>query len=147
MRNIAIGSSNRSAAVAAVFSVLSLLPIVPHVVEDVEAGFFSDLGVDPQVGAWTIGGVLAMQMVFALASFRERRWGFGGVFVLAAIWVAAAFVDHSAAFLPGDFRAGLWSRMAVWGIVVFQGIAALGGLAAFRGSRKTSFSGTGNFSV
>lgn len=147
MTNIAVGaSSNRSAVVAAVFSVLSVVPILPLLLHGpTDQLVLSDIGLGTTAATWMFGGILALQMMLALASVRDRRWGYGGILLLATAWVVVTTIQHSGAFLPGTFRTGLWSRLAVWGTVGFQAIAALASLTAFRGARRTSFSGTGNF--
>lgn len=145
---MAVGKEgSRSAIAAAVLTALSPIAIVPHVVEDAAAGAFERFGLGTQSGALLIGALLAVQLLFAFGCLRYRRWGYGGVLVLGVLWVIAAAADHPGAFLTGEFRAGLTSRLAVWGIVMSQGGAALAALSAMRSTRQTSFRGTGRFNV
>lgn len=144
MSPVSLGSAPRTrlGTSAAVLSALALLPIVVHLVDDATPGVLSTV-VDADLRGPLIGVALAVQILFAFASLRERRAGHAGVLVLAAVWVAVVFVNHADAFVGGDFGGGFGSRLAVWGIVGLQGLAALTALAALRTRRRTSFSGTG----
>lgn len=148
MTGISVGSNgSRGGIAAAVLVALSPIAIVPHIVEDVGAGFFERLGLGADSGALLVGAALALQLLLAYGCLRHQRWGYGGVLFFGAVWVIAAVVDHPGAFLADPFRAGLTSRLAVWGIVLTQGGAAIAALASLRSTRQTSFRGTGNFNV
>lgn len=135
---------SRAGNAAAVLSVLAVVPIVAHLVEDATEDAFASFGLDPLPAAWLLGGALALQLTFALACLRERRAGYIGVALLSLAWVVTAGIEHWQAFVPGDFRAGLSSRIAVWGVIVLQGLAAWTALSAVRSTRRTSFTGTGS---
>lgn len=148
MKGISVGrTGGRSGVTAAVLTALSPIAIVPHIVEDAAAGTFERFGLEPESGALLVGATLALQVLFAFGSLRDHRWGYGGVLFFGVIWVVAAVADHPGAFLADPFRAGLPSRLTVWGIVLFQGGAAIAALLSLRATRQTSFRGTGSFNV
>lgn len=140
-------TGGRGGIAAAVLTALSPIAIVPHIVEDAAAGVFERFGLAPDSGALLVGAVLAVQLLFAFGALRDHRWGYGGVLFFGVLWTVAAVADHPGAFLTGPFRAGLTSRLMVWGIVGFQGGAAIAALTALRSTRQTSFRGTGSFNV
>ncbi|MGH3441933.1 MAG: hypothetical protein ACRDUY_07795 [Nitriliruptorales bacterium] len=142
--SLSSSSKSRQGTAAAVLSAVAMVPILVHVLDDATGGVLSDTLDAGSQGA-IIGLALAVQMLFALGAMRESRAGYGGVLVLAGLWVGVSVLDHAAAFGGGDFGGGFLSRLAVWGVVAFQGLAALTALAALRSRRRTSFSGTGWF--
>lgn len=148
MKGISVGNTGgRSSIAAAVLTALSPIAIIPHIVEDAATGTFERFGLEPDSGALLVGATLAIQVLFAFGSLRDHRWGYGGVLFFGVIWVVAAVADHPGAFLADPFRAGFTSRLAVWGIVLFQGGAAIAALLSLRSTRQTSFRGTGSFNV
>lgn len=147
LRPSAVGTrSTRAGTVAGAFSALSLAAVVPHVVQDATLRLFPFSSSSP-VGGSVIGAGLALQMLFALGAVKERRGSFVGVLVLSGLWALVAFFNHFGAFLPGDFPGGFPARLMVWGVVVLQGLAALASVIALRATRRTSFSGTGNYNL
>lgn len=135
--------ASRPALTAAIASVLAPVAIVPHVFEDLSEGIFATFGLDPLGAGLLVGGTLTVQLLGALGSAKERRWGYVIVLLVAAVWIVLAVVDHPGAFVPGEFREGVLSRLAVWGLVGIQAVAGLAALTALRSSRRGSFSGTG----
>lgn len=135
--------ASRPALTAAIASVLAPVAIVPHVFEDLTEGTFATFGLDPLAAGLLVGGTLTLQLLGALAAAKERRSGYLVVLLVAAVWIVLAVVDHPAAFVPGEFRQGALSRLAIWGLVGIQAVAALAALTALRSSRRGSFSGTG----
>jgi hypothetical protein len=138
--------ATRPALTAAVASVLAPVAILPHVFEDLVDGTLDTVAgiqMEPLGAGLLIGLALTLQLIGALGAAKERRWGYLVIFLVAAAWIVLAAIDHSEAFVPGDFREGFGSRLAVWGLVGIQAIAALAALTALRVSRRGSFSGTG----
>lgn len=137
--------TQRAGMVAAVASALVPVVALPHVFEDLEAGIFADLGLSALTAGLVVGAGLTAQLVGALAGTRDRRIGYVVVLLAAVAWIVLAIIDHPAAFVPGDFREGMISRLAVWALVAVQAVAAVAAFRALRGGRRTSFSGTGSF--
>lgn len=148
MTGITVGrTGGRSGIAAAVLTALSPIAIVPHIVEDAGAGAFGRFGLEPDAASLIVGAAIAIQVLFAFGALRDHRWGYGGVLFFGVVWVLATVIDHPGAFLTGTFRAGLTSRLPVWGIIVLQGGAAIAALMSLRSTRQTSFRGTGSFNV
>ena len=138
--------SARSALLCGTFSALAVLPIVPHVMEDVAYDVPGRFGLSEQAFGWLVGAVLVVQLTAALGAVREHRPGYVGVLVFAVTWVVLALADHWQAFVADEFRGGIASRAAVWGIVATQLLASGFALSAIRlGRRRATFSRTGTF--
>lgn len=140
-------AAGKAATAAAVFSALSLLVTVPHLAEDAAVAASPVLGSAPRGVALVAGAALTAQLLFAFRCLRQRRSGYVGVFLLAVMWLSVAATGHWRAFTTAPFRAGLSSRLLVWGMVITQGGAVLASLTAMRSRRRSSFLGTGNFGL
>jgi hypothetical protein len=147
MTGLADHRARRPSLVCALASALVPVAVFPHIVEDIAAGEFERFGLGAFAAAAVVGAIVAAQMLAALAALHYRRSGYAIVLLLATLWIVAVVLDHPEAFVPGEFTAGFGSRLAIWGIVAIQALAALGALSAWRGTRRTSFAGTGSWSV
>jgi hypothetical protein len=115
---------------------LSMLGVLPHTVDALTHRVPDRFGFsDVTLGAWFFGSVVAIQMLAALANLQGRRWGTAIIALVALGWVIGAIVNHPGAFTPGDFEAGLSSRLWIWAIVVFQGSALLVAANSLRAGR------------
>jgi hypothetical protein len=136
---------HRAALVCAVATALAPVAIIPHVVEDAAAGELELFGLGLLATGLLLGVLFAVQILGALGGVRGWRVGFFAVIIPAALWIVGAVVDHPGAFLGGDFRAGLASRLAVWALIAFQVVALTAAISAMRSTRRTSFTGTGTY--
>ncbi len=110
---------------AAVSSLASLLGVVPHVIEDVLYSAPARLGLSSMQAQWLFGSFVTIQALAALGALRRRRGALLVLLSVAVIWVVAAVLEHHRAFLPGEFRAGLASRLWVWLLIICQASAAV----------------------
>jgi hypothetical protein len=101
-------------------SLASLFFILPHVVEDFAAGIAQGIGLSTEVGAFFLGGFLALQSLGLVLVGQGRRVGLIVTFWVGLAWVAGALVDHGPALLAGGFRAGPTSVLWVVGLMVTQ---------------------------
>ena len=101
-------------------SLASLLFILPHVVEDFAEGIAQRVGLSTGVGAFLLGGFLALQSLGLVLVGQGRREGFMITFWVGLVWVTGALVDHGSALLAGGFRAGPSSVLWVVGLIVTQ---------------------------
>jgi hypothetical protein len=110
-------------------SLLSLPFTLPHVLEDLSEGIASRVGLSAGVGAFFLGGYLALQSLALILVAVGRRAGLVLTFWIGAIWVAGALADHGPALLTGRYRSGAPSVIWVVGLMVTQALSA--GLAAW----------------
>lgn len=116
---------------------LSSLPfIVPHVLEDFAEGIAQRVGLSTGVGAFLLGGFLALQSLGLVLVGQGRRAGFVVTLWVGVIWVAGAVLDHGPPLLTGRFREGPTSVLWVVGLIVTQAATSiLAGWGVWRGTR------------
>jgi hypothetical protein len=117
-------------------SLASLPFIVPHVVEDFAEGIAQRVGLSTGVGAFLLGGWLALQSLGLVLLARDRRTGWIITFWVGLVWAVVAAVDHGPPIVTGPFRTGLPSVVWVLGLVVTQAAASA---LAWRGRRRARF--------
>jgi hypothetical protein len=117
-----------------IFLSLSSLPfIVPHVVEDFAEGIAQRVGLSTGVGAFLLGGFLALQSLGLVLVGRGRRSGLVVTFWVGLVWVAGALLDHGPELMTGRFREGVRSVLWVVGLIVTQAASSiLAGWGAWR---------------
>ena len=104
-----------------IFVSLASLPfIVPHVLEDFAQGIAQRVGLSTGVGAFLLGGFLALQSLGLVLVGQGRRAGFAVTFWVGVIWVAGALLDHGPALVTGRFREGATSVLWLVGLIVAQ---------------------------
>lgn len=114
-------------------SLASLPFIVPHGVEDFAEGITQRVGLSTGVGAFLLGGFLALQSLGLVLVGQGRRAGLVVTFLVGLVWVAGALVDHGPAVLAGGFREGATSVLWVVGLIVTQATSSiLAGWSAWR---------------
>lgn len=114
-----------------IFASLASQPfILPHVVEDFAEGIAQRVGLSTGVGAFLLGGFLALQCLGLVWVGQGRRAGFAVTFWVGVIWVVGALLDHGPALMAGRFRNGTTSVLWVVGLIVTQ---AASSFLAWRG--------------
>lgn len=109
-----------------IFLSLSSLPfIVPHVVEDFTEGIAQRVGLSTGVGAFFLGGLLALQSLGLVLVGQGRRVGLVVTFWVGCVWVAGALVEHVPELLTGRFRSGAPSLLWLVGLIVTQAASSL----------------------
>lgn len=125
--------SERLQAWTIIVSLASLFFILPHVLEDFAEGIAQRVGLSTGVGAFLLGGFLALQSLGLVFVGQGRRAGFVMTFWVGVIWVTGALVDHGPALVAGGFREGATSILWVVGLIVTQAASsALAGWGAWR---------------
>jgi len=119
-------------------SLASLPFILPHVIEDFAGGIAQRVGLSPGVGAFLLGGFLALQSLGLVFVGQGRRAGFALTCGVGLVWVMGALADHGPALLAGGFRAGVTSVLWVVGLIVTQATCAA---LAWQGLRRTTGGG------
>lgn len=117
-----------------VFLSLSSLPfIVPHVLEDFAAGIAQRVGLSTGLGAFLLGGFLAVQCLGLVLVGQGKQAGFAVTFWVGVIWVVGGLLDHGPALVTGRFREGATSVLWLVGLIVTQAASsALSGWGAWR---------------
>jgi hypothetical protein len=109
-----------------IFLSLSSLPfIIPHVVEDFAEGIAQRVGLSTGVGAFLLGGFLALQALGLVLVGLGRRAGFVVTFWVGLVWVAGALAEHVPELLTGRFRSGAPSLLWLVGLIVTQAASSL----------------------
>lgn len=109
-----------------IFVSLSSLPfIVPHVVEDFAEGIAQRVGLSTEVGAFLLGGFLALQCLGLVWVGQGKRVGFAVTFWVGVIWVVGALVEHAPALLAGRFGGGPVSVLWLVGLIVTQATSSI----------------------
>ena len=106
-------------------SLASLFFILPHVVEDFAEGIAERAGLSTGVGAFLLGGLLALQSLGLILIGQGRPVGFIVTGVVGLVWVAGALVDHGPALLGGGFREGAISGLWVVGLITTQAASSV----------------------
>jgi hypothetical protein len=121
---------NRPARLAAGLSVASLVGIVPHVMEDLRYGQAANFHMSTVQFEWFSGVVVLATAAAAMACLSRSQWGAYAVVLIGAVWAVLGAADHLRAFLPGEFRSGLGSRLWIWLIVTLQAAASISAAVA-----------------
>lgn len=109
-----------------IFLSLSSLPFtIPHVIEDFAEGIAQRVGLSTGVGAFLLGGFLALQSIGLVLVGRGRQAGFVVTFWVGLVWVAGALAEHVLELLTGRFRSGAPSLLWLVGLIVTQAASSL----------------------
>jgi hypothetical protein len=110
----------------------SLLGVVPHVIEDLRYGQARNFHMTTVQFEWFSGVVVLATAAAALGSMAGSRFGTIGVLAMGVLWSVIGAADHYRAFVPGDFRTGLSSRLWVWLLIGLQAAASVTAALALR---------------
>ena len=128
---------NRAARLAGWLSIGSLIGIVPHVMEDVRYGQAQNFHMTTVQFEWFSGVVVLATATAALGAMAGSREGTIAVLAIGILWSVIGAADHSRAFIPGEFRTGLSSRLWIWLIVGLQAAAAVMAAVALTRARPS----------
>jgi hypothetical protein len=108
---------------------------VPHTLEDFAYGEPQEAGISPQILAFGVAVVFALQGLALFWTGCRLRRGYVLHFVLGILWPLGAIAAQlSEVFAPGAYRAGVISEVYVFGIIVVGILLALVSWFSMRGS-------------
>jgi hypothetical protein len=128
--------NRRLRALTVAVSLASLPFTLPHVLEDFAEGIAHRVGLSTDVGAFLLGGFLALQSLGLILIGARRRAGWVVTFWVGLVWIVGAFVEHGPALAAGGLGRGPRSLLWLAGLIAIQALAAaLAWLGWRRGGR------------